>query len=320
VSETPQPVQPRSRRAILAGLIGGLGAVVASAVGKASPVRAEGEAMVVGGDYNTATSATILGNSTNTATVLLAQSTAGGVGVYGYSNSNIGTKGESVSGIGVRGISSSTYGVAGSSTSGTGVFGESSSSFGVTGVSTTSTGVSASSTSGYGLFALSTSNTGMIGLSNAGIGVNGIGVTSGVLGESNGGTGVYGVSHSADAAAVRTRNTGNGTGVIGVSGDTEPVAPVHTGVYGHASLDSASRGVWGFSAAGHGIHGESDTGWAGYFDGRMFTNGYFEMREIATPGSPALNRARIFVRDNGSGHTQLCVKFHNGVVRVLATS
>ena len=34
--------------------------------------------------------------------------------------------------------------------------------------------------------------------------------------------------------------------------------------------DSASKGVWGSSPAGHGLHGESSLGWAGYFDGRLF--------------------------------------------------
>jgi hypothetical protein len=290
-----EPVQPdktaRSRRALLAGALGGIGAVIAGAVGRASPVRAEGEAMVVGGDYNDATSATILGNSTNTATVFLAQSTANGIGVYGFSNSNIGTKGESGSSLGVSGVSTSSTGVAGSSTTGNGIIGVSGSQAGVKGVSTSNFGVYGTATSG-----------------------------TGVRGESSSGTGIYGYTQSADNAALRTRNIGNGTGVIGVSGDVEPVAPTHTGVYGYAQQDSSSIGVWGVSANGHGVHGESDSGWAGYFDGKVFTNRFIELTEIAKPSTPDSNRARLFVRDNGSGHTQLCVRFHNGVVRILATA
>jgi hypothetical protein len=38
-----------------------------------------------------------------------------------------------------------------------------------------------------------------------------------------------------------------------------------------------------------------------------------------TPPSPAANRARLFLKDNGLGKTQLGVKFANGTVRVLAT-
>jgi hypothetical protein len=77
--------------------------------------------------------------------------------------------------------------------------------------------------------------------------------------------------------------------------------------------------VWGNSPAGHGIHGSSDTGWAGYFDGRIFGNSYLELAEHSNPVAPPSNRARLYVRDNGSGKTQLCVRFHNGVIRVIAT-
>jgi hypothetical protein len=289
---TAQPEsKSSSRRALLAGALGGIGAIVASAVGRVSPVRAEGEAMVVGGDYNDATSATILGNPTNSATVFLAQSTANGIGVYGFSNSYIGTKGESGSSLGVLGVSTSSTGVAGSSTSGNGIIGVSGSQAGVKG--------------------LSTSNFGVYGTTTSGIGVRG---------ESSSGTGIYGYTQSADNPALRTRNVGNGTGVIGVSGDVEPLAPTHTGVYGYAQQDSSSIGVWGVSANGHGVHGESGSGWAGYFDGKVFTNRFHEMKEISTPAAPGANKARLFVRDNGSGKTQLCVRFHNGTVRVVATA
>jgi hypothetical protein len=308
---------------MLVGALGGIGAVIAGAVGRASPVRAEGEAMVVGGDYNDATSATILGNSTGAATVFLAQSTAGGIGVYGYSNTNIATKGESVSSIGVDGISTSGSGVQGVSGSGAGVIGSSSSGFGVRGISSTTTGVAGSSTDGFGVIGVGNSNQagGVKGVSSDGLGVWGESTNStGVLGDSSGGIGVYGVSGSADEAALRGRNTGNGPGIVGASGNVTPVGPVHTGVYGYAQQDSASRGVWGASTAGHGIHGESDTGWAGYFDGRMFTNSYLELKEIAKPAAPGTNRGRLFLRDSGSGHTQLCIRFHNGVTRVIASS
>jgi hypothetical protein len=296
-----QAAQPRSRRALLAGALGGLGAVVASAVGRASPVRAEGEAMVVGGDYNDATSATILSNSTTGATVFLGQSTAGGIGVYGYSNSNVGTKGESPSG--------------------TAIFGTSASGIGVSGTSSTWTGVSGTSTSGRGVVGESESAAGVEGTTSSYIGVYGIASSGdGVFGQSNTGIGVYGYTNAPDDAAVRTRNPGNGTGVIGVSGNLEPAAKAKTGVYGHAQQDNTSRGVWGISPAGHGIHGESDTGWAGFFDGKVFTNSFMELREIANPSAPGTDRARLFVRDNGSGRTQLCVRFHNGTIRVLATA
>ena len=42
------------------------------------------------------------------------------------------------------------------------------------------------------------------------------------------------------------------------------------------------------------------------------------MREISAPAAPGLNKARLFLRDNG-GFTQLCVRFNTGSVKVLAT-
>jgi hypothetical protein len=322
-SSQVSPSKSSSRRALLAGALGGLGAWAGSAIGRVSQVRAEGEAMVVGGDYNDATSATILGNQTNTATVFLAQSTAGGIGVYGYSNSNVGTKGESPSSIGVYGLSTSSIGVSGVSSSNYGVRGTSSTGLGVYGVSTSSTGVAGASTDGFGIIGVgnSVSAAGVKGVSSAGLGVWGTSSSgTAVRGESLGGTGIYGYTQSADNAAVRTRNVGDGTGVIGVSGDVEPVAPTHTGVYGYAIQDNTAKGVWGETTSGHAVHGTATSGFAGYFTGKVYVSKFQEMPEISTPAAPAANKARLFVRDNGSGRTQLCVRFHNGVVRVLATA
>src|SRR4029079_18381583 len=78
------------------------------------------------------------------------------------------------------------------------------------------------------------------------------------------------------------------------------------------------RGVSGFGEL-IGIEGVTNTGYAGYFKGKVYTTKWYEMTEISTPPSPALNRARLFVRDNGSGQTQLCVRFNTGGVVVIAT-
>jgi hypothetical protein len=50
--------------------------------------------------------------------------------------------------------------------------------------------------------------------------------------------------------------------------------------------------VWGSSTVGHGIHGESDTGWAGYFRGRLFVSKYVDIAEGPTPGKPTANLTR----------------------------
>lgn len=127
-------------------------------------------------------------------------------------------------------------------------------------------------------------------------------------GLTNAGTGVIGVS-TAD------------TGLLGFSGSgLAPSAKGKTGAFGYANQDAGSKGMWGSSPKGHGIHGQTDTGWAGYFDGRIFGSSYLELRERSNPSAPTSNRVRLYVRDNGSGNTQLCVRFHNGVIRVLATA
>lgn len=50
------------------------------------------------------------------------------------------------------------------------------------------------------------------------------------------------------------------------------------------------------------------------------TNGWIDVQERASdPPAPPANTARFFVRDNGSGKTQYCVRFNTGAVQVLAT-
>jgi hypothetical protein len=221
-----------SRRALLAGALGGIGAWAAGAIGRVSTVRAtNGDPVHVAGSY-TATGTTQITNSSGTAPVFIAESQAGGVGAWGRSDTSSGVIGESGTGIGVHGTNQ-----------------------------------------------LPTTDPAVLGLAS------------------------------------------NSTGVLGHSGGQFdlPDAKAKTGVFGHASQDSASKGVWGNSPEGHGIHGESSTGWAGFFDGRVLASRYMEMVEIGTPTAPGGNRARLFIRDNGSGKTQLCVRFHTGAVKVLAT-
>jgi hypothetical protein len=50
----------------------------------------------------------------------------------------------------------------------------------------------------------------------------------------------------------------------------------------------------------------------------VLTKKYHELVEIATPAAPPANDARLFIRDNLSGKTQLCVRFDTGAVKVLA--
>jgi hypothetical protein len=132
---------PRTRRALLAGALGGIGAAAVTAIGRAAPVRAEGETLHVGDEYGTATSRTRILNQTNNADVLFGESAAGGIGVYGSSVFSHGVWGNSSSGTGVNGTSGTGNGVRGTSTNAGGVFGESDTSFGVGGVSGAAAGV-----------------------------------------------------------------------------------------------------------------------------------------------------------------------------------
>ena len=90
-------------------------------------------------------------------------------------------------------------------------------------------------------------------------------------------------------------------------------------MFGYAIQDTTATGVRGESTIGVGVRGKATTGYAGFFDGRVFTTRYYELGEITTPNAPAANQARLFVKDNGAGKTQLCVRFHTGAVRVLTT-
>jgi hypothetical protein len=111
--------------------------------------------------------------------------------------------------------------------------------------------------------------------------------------------------------------------LVGVStnGDLPPpAAPAKTGVYGYAAQDANSVGVRGESADGFGLYGKATgTGFAGYFNGKTFMSQFVEIAEMTTPAAPGGNRARLFVRDDGLGKTQLCVRFPTGAVKVLAT-
>ena len=185
------------------------------------------------------------------------------------------------------------------------------------------------SDSGVGLLGLSDTHVGVEGFSTSGAGVAGhsdtdAGVTGfGPLGVWATG-GIYGVHAGSDNVGVLGYGHGldGSTGVLGFSAPldtTPPSAKARTGVFGYAAQDAGSTGVWGKSPAGHGLHGESAIGWAGFFDGRVFVKRYQEFQVISTPGAPANNHARLFIRNNASGKTQLCVRFNTGAVRVLAT-
>jgi len=189
-------------------------------------------------------------------------------------------------GVGVSGGSGTTPILNG----GIGVAGASDTGIGVSGTSSTGTAVKGVSTNYYGVFGESTTHVAINGQSSQ---------ASGVVGQSlaSGQPGMIGLS------------IGGNTGVQGVSSPSLPLAKPKTGVYGYANQDGTAKGVFG----------ESAKGYAGYFAGKVYTTKFYEMKEISAPSAPAANHGRLFMRDNGSGKTQLCVRFHSGAVQVVAT-
>jgi hypothetical protein len=187
MTATPQPEsKSSSRRAMLAGALGGLGALAASAIGRASLVRAgvDGD-VVLGGD-----------NTTSTQTSITITGSGDGIFVSGAASGFVSVTGQSTAGNGVHGQSSSGTGVQGQSSSGRGVWGYSLASDqpGSLGVSFgNSTGVlgysganplpaARAKTGVYGYAPQDTASRGVTGESPAGIGV---------YGKSSTGYGVY---------------------------------------------------------------------------------------------------------------------------------
>lgn len=46
---------------------------------------------------------------------------------------------------------------------------------------------------------------------------------------------------------------------------------------------------------------------------------YLELSEISDPAAPGTNLGRLFLRDNGSGKSQLCIRMNTGAIIVLGT-
>jgi hypothetical protein len=99
--------RPRSRRALLLGAASSLGALAAGALARPQLTRAEGQAVVVGGDYFDATTTTTIANlsGNNTPVLQLSQALGSGDGlfalsrfgngVHAFSNDHNGVFGES---------------------------------------------------------------------------------------------------------------------------------------------------------------------------------------------------------------------------------
>jgi hypothetical protein len=96
---------------------------------------------------------------------------------------------------------------------------------------------------------------------------------------------------------------------------------------GVQGFSSSSAGVQGFSETDAGVNGfggpfgvwAAGDPYGGFFVGAVHSTQYYELEEISTPDAPDPDQARLFVRANPAGKSQLCVRFSNGGVKVLAT-
>lgn len=159
-----------SRRAVLAGALGGIGAWAASAVNRVSRARgADFQNMVLGTDMTSST----------TTKVSMATPAAVNPALWGVASGD---------GVGLRGDSTSQYGVVGNSGSGAGVFGMSDSSIGVRAQSTSYIGVYGQGYSTSAPAAVGQSfggNTGVMGFSNGNVALTAPKAKTGVYGYAN---------------------------------------------------------------------------------------------------------------------------------------
>jgi hypothetical protein len=277
----PSESRSSTRRAFLAGALGGIGAWAASAIGRASPALAtDGQAILQGVDNSGSVSTLVRSNAATAAFQGLADSTTGTT--YGLRGRN-----SALLGAGVYGVASNTGG----------------SSVGVLGTSATELGAGVHGDGG----------------SSGAPGVKGTSVSNvGVFGVSDAVWGIRGASSSTSHAGIIGYTLGNSTGVLGQSSQGNLVSsPAKTGVYGFADQDTVSVGVRGESPAGFGVYGKTATGFAGYFNGKAFFSQFEEIAVMSTPTAPGGGRARVFVRSSG-GRLQLCVRFPTGTVKVIA--
>ncbi len=169
-------------------------------------------------------------------------------------------------------------------------------------------------------------------------GVDGAGTTSfpgvrGVGGSS--GSGVEGYGGGGNANGVVGAGAGSGAGILGQGGPTngygvkgQGIASGY-GVYGVSDTSGGApgvRGEGGIGSNGDGVSGQGDgVGAGGYFvcgTGRKAIDltGTIDLAEESSePSTPGANKARLYLRDDGSGYSQLAIKWPDGSITTIAT-
>jgi hypothetical protein len=231
----------RTRRALLAGVVGSVVASVVTAIDRPSLVRAGTDGDVVLGADNTSSVTTKVRNPTTVSTALTGAG-ASAIGVEGTSLTNIGVRGRSTSGPGVNGTSDSGVGITADG-----------GAAGVLASSTSGTAVEALSSGGTAVRAFTAEGKAAVFATNE----NRDTAYPAIAGVTwFGGPAVMGI-YSDDVSAPIVGATGPPrTGVYGVTSGADDAPPSHgtTGVWGEAS---GGRGVYGHSYSGRGVVGEA---------------------------------------------------------------
>jgi hypothetical protein len=277
-----------SRRALLAAVVGGLGALVASALARPFPARAGTDGDVVLGGVNAAPGETSIHENTTEGVVLRLQSQLG-TPLNASTTDRVGAQITSYKSPGVWGESSLDVGVVGqsASTNRPGVRG-------MSGVGSGVQGFSGTKPAGTTVFwPDGAPKTGVHGYAADDASVRG------VFGESTIGVGVYGANAAASVPAILGHGRANGTGMQGYSGGTAlpGPTPAKTGVYGYAAQDTNARGVLGHTTVGRGVHGQATSG-VGV--GAVATTGT-ALLGVANTNGTALATHRGLVRFNTAG-------------------
>ncbi len=242
-SPATSPSTPMSRRRLLRRVgsgaavlgIGAIGASLAN-LGTTSPAQADGEPIVLGSTLTDASAETTIRNHVNDNDVFFAASSGAGIGVHGYSASNAGVSGDTLSGIGVHGVSFGDgvgFGVRGDSVANIAVVGASQSGIGVQGISQSDEGVEGGSGSGDGVHGFSDTGNGVSGYTSGRL-------ASGVTGHSTSSTGGIGVS--GDAAGGRGGVFKGGLAQVQLVASSASSHPA-SGVRGDLFVDKSGR-LW----------------------------------------------------------------------------
>jgi hypothetical protein len=213
-----EPPLPRSRRAVLTASLGGLAALVATALGRPEAVRAGTDGDVVLGASNSTLTTTELLSGTADPTLEVVSVYSNALTAATGSVDAIAVNGHSANGIGVLGRTNNVQktGAAGwSGWDGTGLVGYTNNAY---------------VTNGWGSFPATPTKTGVYGLATQD------GTSNGVYGRSTSGRGVFGQADSG------------------------------RGVFGQAS---SGLGVRGYATSGVGLSGEATTGYALRTSGRI---------------------------------------------------